>query len=150
MRKTLYLLALLLLLSACDGTLSRQTERDALLTGAWTLSHRELSNDCTLDSDVFPLAPGSVDVESFGDAVTLTSRGELPLTYDIEPQGWFRERHQSVDGCDLAAYEVWQFHETSRSRLSATYESRVELAGDCEFTGLSSCSVRYAVWGVRR
>ena len=97
-----------------------------------------------------PLAPGSVDVDKFGEVITLTSRGEAPLTYQIGPQGWHRERGQTVDGCDLSAREVWQFHETSRSRLSATYESRVELSGDCEFTGLSSCNVRYAVWGVRR
>jgi hypothetical protein len=144
------LLAIVPAVSACDGTLSEEPATQSSLTGTWTLGHRQLSNDCRPDSDLFPMAPGPVDIHLTGDDITLTSRGEAPVTYTVDPQRWSRVRRQTVDGCDMSVEETWFLRESGESRLAATYESRVALAGDCEFTGLESCRVSYDVWGVRR
>lgn len=144
------LLAIFPALWACDGTLSEEPAPQSSLTGTWTLGHRELSNDCRPDSDLFPLAPGPVDIHLTGDDITLASRGEAPLTYAVETQRWSSARRQAVEGCDMSVEETWYLRESGESRLAATYESLVTLSGDCEFTEMHSCRVSYDVWGVQR
>ncbi|MBW2457901.1 MAG: hypothetical protein JRI68_25575 [Deltaproteobacteria bacterium] len=152
MRSTFICLALLSGLAACGGGDTEVTARlgTPSVEGTWSLSYVQRANDCTGEGDLFPLAPGDVEIVQDAEQVTFASRGEEPRTYTVKSTLLTRQLNETVGACEATLNETWTLHSVSQSRLSASYEAKLELSGDCDFTGLRSCAVRHAVWGVRR